>query len=210
MKLIIVRHGETQANVENTLQGQTGGGLTARGRQQVIQVARRLKFEPIDVIFSSDLKRAKETTREISRFHECPVYFTPAIREWHVGVLSGQPVEKLRHALETDGGWEMNFKPHGGESVMALTHRADAFIRLLFKTHPEKCILIASHGMIIRTMLGILLKRKCEEAFALAQDNACVNILEQNTRKKFNARLINCTRHLKTEEYGGPLATRQS
>ena len=76
MKLILVRHGETEGNVKQIIQGQTHGKLTKKGIKQAKLLARRLKNEKIDVVFSSDLQRAKNTTKQILNHHcKIPVFY---------------------------------------------------------------------------------------------------------------------------------------
>ena len=70
MKLIFVRHGETIENQNHTIQGQTPGQLSEEGKEQARLVAERLKEVKIDKIFTSDLARAKDTAKEIAKFHQ--------------------------------------------------------------------------------------------------------------------------------------------
>lgn len=70
MKLIIVRHGETEENASEIIQGHSLGKLSKKGIEQSKKLALRLKGEKIDMIFSSDLERAKDTIKEVARFHK--------------------------------------------------------------------------------------------------------------------------------------------
>ena len=69
MKLIITRHGETIENAKRICQGHLGGNLSKKGKLQAKKLAERLKNEKLDVIYSSDLKRTKDTTKEIKKYH---------------------------------------------------------------------------------------------------------------------------------------------
>ena len=64
MKLIIVRHGQTDANITGIIQGHGESNLTLLGKKQAQKIALRLKEEKIDYAYSSDLRRAKETAEE--------------------------------------------------------------------------------------------------------------------------------------------------
>ena len=72
-KIILVRHGESIANAEGVSQGNKDEWidthLSKKGKEQADKVAQRLKNEKIDIIYSSDLKRAKETAEAINKFH---------------------------------------------------------------------------------------------------------------------------------------------
>ena len=77
--IYLVRHGETEANVTNTLQGQSDVPLNANGVEQAQLAGRRLRSKPFDVIWSSDLSRAAVTAREIAG--ERTITYTPLLRE---------------------------------------------------------------------------------------------------------------------------------
>ena len=66
--LYLVRHGETEANVTNTLQGQSDVRLNEKGIRQAQLVGKRLRDQHFDVILSSDLSRAAVTAAEIANF----------------------------------------------------------------------------------------------------------------------------------------------
>ena len=81
--IYLVRHGETEANVTNTLQGQSDVPLNAKGVEQAQRAGRRLRSKPFDIIWSSDLSRAAVTAREIAGERE--ITYTPLLREWDLG-----------------------------------------------------------------------------------------------------------------------------
>jgi probable phosphoglycerate mutase len=76
MRLIVVRHGETKENSKKILMGHRHGTLSRKGVRQARETALRLSHEKIDIIFSSDLRRAKLTAKEIARYHNAPIVYT--------------------------------------------------------------------------------------------------------------------------------------
>ena len=68
MRLILTRHGQTEENVKRILQGHMPGKLTPLGIEQAKKLASRLKDENIDAIYSSDLARTTDTTKEMDLF----------------------------------------------------------------------------------------------------------------------------------------------
>ena len=90
MKIIYVRHGETDWNVQHRFQGQTDIPLNATGRQQAEETAKLLQHDSIDVVYTSPLSRAKETAAIINRFHHAPTFEDARLIERHFGVLEGQ------------------------------------------------------------------------------------------------------------------------
>lgn len=196
MRLIIVRHGETEENVKEIMMGQSLGKLTQKGKGQAKKAALRLKNEKIDIIFSSDLPRAEYTAKEVVKFHKVPIHYTPELREKGAGIFEGRPVEELYEASNKSGLPKTQFKPEGGESFVDVKKRAQKFLDKLFKNYKNKTILISSHGGCIKMLLGILLKKPIEEARKLDQANACVNIIEIREDYEHKAQIINCIKHL--------------
>ncbi len=95
MKLILTRHGETIENVNKILQGWNDTNLNKNGIQQAKQLAKRLKDINIDLIYSSDLKRAFNTAQEISKFHNCPLIKDKRMREINFGEWNGYKRKEL-------------------------------------------------------------------------------------------------------------------
>lgn len=93
MKLYIVRHGETDQNVRSEIQGQRHTKLNSRGLKQAKLIGDRLRVVNFDFIYSSDLRRAKETTRAIIKYQNCQVKYVKALREKNYGRLDGKLVK---------------------------------------------------------------------------------------------------------------------
>ena len=85
MKIILVRHGQSLANEKSMSQGKKdeweNTSLTKKGKEQAEKVAKRLKNEYIGVIYSSDLKRAKETAEAINKFHNVKIKLDKRLRD---------------------------------------------------------------------------------------------------------------------------------
>ncbi len=196
MKLVMVRHGESVDNVNGITQGQRPGMLTGRGVEQAKRLGARLKDEKIDVIFSSDSKRAVDTTAEIVKYHESvPVYYTPEIRERAQGIFEGRPKTEIKKADVESGLPFGEFKPEGGESFRELMQRAAMFLEKLKADYMKETILISSHRWFIQVLLGILLKKTLEESVGMNLENTSVNIVEI-IDGVISFHLLNSTDHL--------------
>jgi phosphoserine phosphatase len=196
MKVIFVRHAESEDNVKRIVQGQKQTRLTKKGREQSKKLAKRLKNEEIDIIFSSDLNRAIETTKEIIKFHKAPVIYTEELRERNLGILEGKPFDEFNEILKkSKEGFYYN--PEGGESVEDFQKRAAKFFKKILKKYKKKTILIVSHGGLTKGILAYLLKQPIEDIFKEKMHNASVNILEIDDKsKKVKVHVLNCTKHL--------------
>ncbi|MDP2750768.1 MAG: histidine phosphatase family protein [Nanoarchaeota archaeon] len=196
MKLIIVRHGETEANLKSIVQGHLHGKLTKKGRQQAKCVALRLKDEKIDLILSSDLKRAIDTAKEIKGYHKAPLKLTKELRERNTGIYNGKHIEIVKAAREKSGKSMSEFKPKNGESYIEVKKRVHKFLKKILAKHKGNTIVIVTHSAFIRMLLSIILEKSMEEAFELErQGNASVSIITFEGRER-KVHIINCTKHL--------------
>ena len=154
-----VRHGETEANVTDRLQGQSDTPLNAQGLAQADLVAERLKDEPFDVIFSSDLSRALVTAKKIAAGR--PVIPVKELREWHFGRWQGMLWKEIlcdysEEILLFKSG-SPDFEPPEGESAGRFLERAEKFMDMLKSEYAGKRILCVSHGGFIKQTLKVVL-----------------------------------------------------
>lgn len=143
--IFLVRHGETIDNARQIMQGQTQGELNQQGREQALQVARRLASEPFDAIIASDLHRAVETAEIIAQPHALPVQTTPLLRERDWGSFTGRYIPDLRGQP-----W-----PSDIETEQELLLRARSFLLYLTTTYPGQRILAVGHGIINKAILAV-------------------------------------------------------
>lgn len=205
MKLIIVRHGQTEENARRLMQGQRGGQLNLVGKEQAQRVARRLKDEKIDIAFVSDLRRAVETAQEILAYHpETPVTYSPDLRERSYGIFEGSTVESHIHAREQSGLSFHEYRPAGGESFQEVQQRIARFYHQLCTAHPEDTTLVVSHGNTIAALLLHLLKKPptVEEFRAHHPQNTALTIIECDGADVRQVHTLNCTAHLEGQENG--------
>jgi broad specificity phosphatase PhoE len=177
--LILVRHGQTESNLNRKLQGQSDGPLTETGRGQAEKLARHLRDWQIDQIFSSDLRRACDTAAAIAAYHAVQPRCTALAREWNVGLLDGMPAEALAQALGVSILGLPGFRPKGGETLDEVRQRAAALAGELAAAYAGQTVLLCSHGDFLRMLLGVLLDKDIEEANTIHLRNASYTVLEQ-------------------------------
>lgn len=176
MWVTIARHGETQGNLSDTLQGQLTGRLSATGWRQAHALADALKDRRFHVIFTTDLKRGLDTARVIAGFHEAPLIVDPLLRERHFGRYQRTSRSRF-YGRERALPDPVRHRPAGGESLADLYDRAQRFVTLRLRTCTVSSILIVSHGDMIRMLLGVLQGLPVEQAATIRQTNGCVNVL---------------------------------
>ncbi|CDH61040.1 hypothetical protein RO3G_16011 [Lichtheimia corymbifera JMRC:FSU:9682] len=147
--ITFVRHGNTDANVERWLQGQTDTVLNAKGLEQAELVGDRLSNEGFDIIYCSDLERCKQTLKPISRHYPTtPIVYRPVLRERGFGSLSGKPLaflnnESMRQRVSVD----KLVKQSGGESENEFETRViQAYHDIAKGTATGQRVLVVTHG----------------------------------------------------------------
>ena len=197
MKLTIVRHGETIDNISGIVQGQTHSKLTKCGIKQAKLVGKRLRKEEFDLIISSDLGRAVQTTNEIVKYHpKTKVDFSQYLRELTSGIFDGKPtIERQRDRWRKKKNF-YDYKPQGGESFHDLEARIKVFLKNLLFNHKEKNILIITHGRWAKIMLNVLDKNNRKKYQFLKILNTSVSQIEIDDLNRYNIVLLNCTKHL--------------
>lgn len=194
MKLIIVRHGETEENIEKIIQGHLPGKLSKRGREQARSIGRALEGEKIDAIYSSDLNRARETVDEILKSHEgVPVFYTREARERFLGPLQGKVCEKGVVRLRRSSFIE------GAESVPDMQARARKLLDRISGEHSSGTVLLVSHSGFCRAVLSVMMG-KGPDISGIQQSNACINIAEKLPSGSWVVREMNSTSHLEEDK----------
>lgn len=147
-RYFLQRHGEAQTNAVSTIScwpELKEWHLTEKGRGQVAASAKELKAKKIDMIFSSDLLRTRETAEIISEELGLPVTFDERLRELDVGAFNGKS-EKDFHAAAS-GLDRFDERVGGtGETLNDVRRRMVAFLKELDANHTGKNIVIVSHG----------------------------------------------------------------
>lgn len=155
----IVRHGESQFNVEGIMQGHVDSLLTERGEDQASKTAEKLRHIDFAAVFSSDLLRAKRTAEIVKLERKLAVKTTQALREQHYGSYEGKKIrkfeEELRELIAKYEGLADEQKKHfrfeeGFETDAETASRFITFLREVAVAYPSKTVLIVSHGDAIR------------------------------------------------------------
>lgn len=175
-RFCLIRHGQTDWNLEGRYQGQSDVGLNEAGRAQARSLARQLQGQSFAAIYSSDLKRAKETAEIIAALHHLPVTVEPRLREINQGEWEGQLVDaiKARYAEL----WRQrnvdpaSVRPPGGETVGEVAKRMYAALDHIARLHPNAAVLIASHGLALATVLCKTRGIPVGQAYEVIPENA--------------------------------------
>ncbi len=160
MKFYLTRHGETDWNIQNRIQGQTDTLLNERGREQAHELAKRLKDEyEIKSVYTSRQKRARETAEVIGR----AIHVTPIVREGleeiSLGSWEGYTWKQVREQFPDEyQAWYTNRRyqiPPGGESYQQLLNRLLPTLDAILNENSGN-VLMVSHSAVIMTLMTYL------------------------------------------------------
>jgi broad specificity phosphatase PhoE len=160
--LWLVRHGESTWNIAGICQGHNDDAeLTERGLRQAAEAADGFHGREIRAIYSSDLRRARQTAAAFAAVLDLPVRTDARLRERSFGVLEGTPLASVDPALTGVGDGlviDPDARPAGGESVRDFYLRAAAFadelaaeLRACGDT-PQGDVLAVAHGGTLRVL----------------------------------------------------------
>jgi len=159
--LLLVRHGETSANLDGVWAGSTDTPLTARGHVQAGRVAERLARECADAcaVYTSDLQRARDTAAPIARALGRELITEPGLREYDLGAWEGKTYRELheQHRLWDHMRADPHYAPHGGESPRAVAERISGALCRIASAHADARVVVVSHGGALSLAFGLLL-----------------------------------------------------
>lgn len=199
MKLIIVRHAETEGNANHIIQGQNNSPLTGKGKIQAENLAKRLNKENINVVYSSDLGRCKDTLKPFLKGKEISVHYTRELREICRGIFDGRPDFEYQEWLKKNSYIDMEVKHPKGESFPDLIKRVSEFIEQVIKKNKGQTVLIMAHGGSKRALLMYLLKKYDSDSimrFRKLSANTALSIIKMKDDGNHEIELLYNVDHL--------------
>lgn len=175
MHLYLVRHGQSLINLETWDRGNIDVGLTDLGRQQVTALAQWLihALPEIDALYSSTMRRARETAELLANAYRCAVGYDDRLRE--IGNNRSDHAPWPNDALPSEyADYWASERPfasivplvEGGETMMHFRTRVGMFIEKVVERHPGQVIVAVCHGGVIETAFDHVFNigpwRRCE------------------------------------------------
>lgn len=152
MKILIIRHGQTDWNIQGKIQGRTDIELNQTGINQAKEASKLMEKEKIDVVISSPMKRTKQTTEIIMQGRNVPVIYDDRIMERAFGIFEGKFVEEYNDELNGIWDYKLNKDVENGENIGQLIDRVYNFLDEIKEKYKDKNILIVTHGGVIRAI----------------------------------------------------------
>lgn len=155
-KFYLVRHGQTDWNIEGRYQGQADTLLNKAGEEQAVLAARQFIDKPVDAIFSSDLQRARHTAESIGKQVGLPVHLDPRLREINHGIWEGMLysdiVREYADEMKERDVNPMQARAPEGESVAEVSKRVLAAADDIARAYPDGTVVLVSHGLALAVL----------------------------------------------------------
>jgi broad specificity phosphatase PhoE len=181
MKLILVRHGETKWNHENRIVGHTQIALNSNGREQVARLSRALKDEKVSAIFSSPLRRARETAAAVANAHRLEVVTDDALKEVDAGELEGltfgEVMERYGDFFQEWIKGNPSLRMPGGESMTELRQRTWPAVERVVGEYHDGMVILVSHSLAILSIISGALGMSTTDFRRLRLNVASISIL---------------------------------
>ena len=199
MRLIIVRHGETEWNALKQTQGMSDTQLSDKGRRQARRLSYRLRPVRVAAAFTSPLGRAVETAHIITKFKHLDIIEEPDLREINFGDWEGRTFDRIRELypkeLETWTTRPQDYDIPRGESLMDVAARCTAFIERAKARYERQTVLAVTHSVPSKLLVAISIGLPVENIHSLRMDNASLTIIDFYPDRPI-MRLFNDTTHL--------------
>lgn len=181
-KLFLIRHGETQWNVESRAQGSQNIQLSEKGIFQAKLLANRMKDYKIDCIYASNLDRAYETAKLLGNALNVDVITMSELKEMSFGKWEGLTNAQIQESYG-DHYIVWRSKPHeanipDGENLLDVQKRALEAVHKIISHNKNKNIVIVSHGVTIKSIILGIMDMDLSNFYKIRQDNTCINIIE--------------------------------
>jgi probable phosphoglycerate mutase len=178
-RFIVVRHGETQWNVERRVQGSGDSPLTPGGLAQAEAIGRRLARERFDALIASDLGRALQTAERVAAHCGLPIRTDSRLRERNFGAGEGMTYEEIDRAFPDVFSRDRQSDPDavipGGESRRQFHERVRGAFEALAREHDGRRVAVITHGGVLSSLYRIVHGIPIAHAHRVTISNASYN-----------------------------------
>lgn len=183
-ELWLIRHGQTDWNIEGRFQGQTDLPLNPQGVIQAETLAQQLLAQGVRfaAVYTSDLTRARTTAEILAHHLRLPLYADARLREAGLGEWEGKLFTEIKASYpdwlerrKQDPAYPM---APGGETLIQLAGRLSKAASEIARTYPQQRVLVVSHGLALATLLCLAQGEPLHRAYWLIPQNADPIVVE--------------------------------
>lgn len=177
MRVTLLRHAEVDERYKNCYNGHNDIGLSKNGETQAKEVAKKLDTMEFDAVFSSDLRRAKETLQP--SLHVKNAIFTEKLREKSWGKHEGLGFDEIIAQGEIEYiDFLQWIQALDGECHKEYEKRVKEFFFEFLPSLEKENILVVTHAGVIRVLLSLINNITLEEAFGIKVENTSLTPFE--------------------------------
>jgi len=198
MRLWLIRHGETEANVAGLYSGHTPTPLTPKGLAQAQILGKLLSEVPFDRVLCSALERAQQTAGRVLERREITIETTPLLNEmffgdWEMRHHRDLPREDPQNYAAWCNDWQ-NAIPTNGEGFQAFSARIEQVIAHLADIKDQQNILLVSHQGVLSLLIARLLNMPAASLWHFRVDQGCWSMIDMHdnfaTLRVLNSRAV--------------------
>lgn len=199
-RIILVRHGECQGNLENRFRGRKDYPLNERGRKQAIELAAELESINPDAIYSSPLKRAMETAAPLARKLSMDVIGEEGINNIYLGKWEGRLKSEI--AREFPEQWETWINTpeklllEDSEPFPSVQKRSLDSLARITEKHRGQTVVVVSHRTTLKPLVAGALSIPEPYFWKIHFDTASYSVLIHEKQRGFCLYRLNETKHL--------------
>ena len=199
-RLFLIRHGETDFNKKQMMQGRgIDAPLNEVGKKQAICVASALESERAGQVVASSMMRSIQTAQPLAISQSLPIQSYEELDEMDFGDLEGKKSEDIKDELDRiHGEWSsgnVSMQIPGGESPVEVYDRANGRIETLVQGYNSGTVIMVLHGRLIRILLSEWLGYGLKNMHRIEHKNGAINYVEKN-RVSFKPIYLNRIDHL--------------
>jgi broad specificity phosphatase PhoE len=183
-KIFIIRHGSTTENSEAKTRGWDNSSLTSHGRNEAHKLGETLKGKGINILISSDLPRAVETAKILSKELNIPYRGSShQLRTWNVGELTGRGLKDTQKIQDDYAENKPDEKIKGGESFNTFKERVLKGFEKIEKNFPKEIVGVVTHSKCQR-VLDAWMKNGCPKDYSINMKEYLTKSLEPGTAEE--------------------------
>ncbi|CAH2461877.1 MULTISPECIES: histidine phosphatase family protein [Bacillus] len=193
MQILLIRHGESEADILNVHEGRADFELTEKGRQQVQRLVQKVKADFLpDFIWASTLKRARETAETLAEAIQCPIQLEEELMEFNNGVQAGLSFEEAKKYPEPKF---LHDRFENGESFIEFRMRIEGIFSKIVTENTYDRIAIVAHGGVINSILRAFFQMPISMDYYFKMGDTGISLIELTDKQK-TVHFINDTNHL--------------